>query len=111
MTTSRGPCPPALAAEVYALTLVRTHRRCRADSPHQQTIPDVVGEAFAQWLGSPADKTEHPAGEHAHFISRYALYLLTCRRSRRRVGPEHHLLHPHLIYFSIGGDRSLPSND
>ena len=85
MTPSRGPCPDALAAEVYALTLVRTRRRCRPNSPHQQTIPDVVGEAYVRWLASAADKTEHTAGEHARHLSLTALHYLTCPRSRRRA--------------------------
>ena len=88
MTTSRGPCPPARAAEVYALTLARTRRRCRAASPHQQTIPDVVGEAFVRWLARGDNKTEHEAGEHAHHLTLTVMHYLTCPRTRRRAAND-----------------------
>lgn len=88
VTPSRGPCPPALAAEVYALTLARTRRRCRAASPHQQTIPDVVGEAFVRWLARGDNKTEHEAGEHAHHLTLTVLHYLTCPRTRRRAAND-----------------------
>lgn len=85
---TRGPCPPALAAEVHALTLASVLRRVRPDSPHRQTISDVVGEAFLRWLARPDDKTAHAAGEHAHHLARTALHYLTCPRTRRR-GADH----------------------
>ena len=62
---TRGPCPDHLAVEVHALTLASVLRRVRPDSPHRQTISDVVGEAFLRWLARPDDKTAHAAGEHA----------------------------------------------
>jgi len=48
----------------------------------------VVGEVFVRWLANTTDKTEHAAGEHAHFLTLNALHLLTCRRSHRK-GANH----------------------
>lgn len=85
--TQRGPCPPALAAEVYALTLARVRRKYRASSPHQQTTPDAVGEAHVVWLAGPSDKTAHPARLHAHWVAKLAHTYL--HGTSRRRGARH----------------------
>jgi len=62
----RGPCPDALAVEVHTLTHTYS-RRALYVSRHRQALDDMVGEVFAQWLATKADKTEHVAGLHARF--------------------------------------------
>lgn len=86
MKTSRGACSDALAEEVYRRTLAGVLRRIGHQHLHAQAAHDAVGEAFARWLGSPADKSLRASGEHAHWLIANAIgHLLDTAPNKRRT--------------------------